>query len=66
MSFEGDPFNIVLTKFTGQPHTAEPYKQSGTSFPSFHILTESYVQILKLNLSHLQGNIKKISGFLYW
>lgn len=46
MSFEGDPFNIVLTKFTGQPHTAEPYKHSGTSFPSFHILTESYVQIL--------------------
>lgn len=63
MSFEGDPFNIVLTKFTGQPHTAEPYKQSGTSFPSSY---SDRVLCADINLSHLQGNIKKISGFLYW
>lgn len=64
ISLEGDPVNTVQNKFKVN-HTAEPHKQSETSFPSFHIVTESYVQISKLNISHLQGNIKKIAGSFY-
>lgn len=63
ISFEGDPVNAVQTAFMVN-HTAESHKQSESSFPSFH-RTESYVQISKLNLSHLQGNVKKIARFFY-
>lgn len=66
MSFEGDPVNALWTKFTAQSHKAEPHKHSETLFNFFYILTEFYVQISKLNLSYLQGNIKKIAGFFYW